>query len=78
MIDGLDEQDQTRKLVNKHKLDYTHLATDYDRANTVYREMSSQRLMGTPSYLLYNPDNELVAFNTNAIDIDALEIYVYE
>lgn len=78
VIDGLEEQEQTRELVKKHKLDYTHLVTDYDRANIVYREKSGKRLMGTPSYLLYNPQNKLVAFNTNAIDIDALEIYVYE
>ena len=78
VIDGLEEQDQTRALVKKHNLDYTHLVTDYDRANVVYQEKSGKQLMGTPSYLLYNPQNKLVAFNTNAIDIDALEIYVYE
>ena len=78
VIDGLEEQDQTRAIVKKHNLDYTHLVTDYDRANIVYRKKSGKQLMGTPSYLLYNPQNKLVAFNTNAIDIDALEIYVYE
>lgn len=78
VIDGLEEQEQTQTLVKKHNLDYTHLITDYDRANIVYREESGKQLMGTPSYLLYNPQNKLVAFNTNAIDIDALEIYVYE
>lgn len=78
VIDGLEEQEQTRVLVKKHNLDYTHLITDYDRANIVYQEESGKQLRGTPSYLLYNPQNKLVAFNTNAIDIDALEIYVYE
>ena len=78
VIDGLEEQDETHALVKKHHLDYTHLVTDYDRANIVYQEESGKKLVGTPSYLLYNPQNELVAFNTNAIDIDALEIYVYE
>lgn len=78
VIDGIEEEKSTRALVKKHDLDYTHLITDYDRADIVYREMSGQRLMGTPSYLLYNPQNKLVAFNTNAIDVEALEIYVYE
>ena len=78
VIDGLEEQEQTQALVKKHNLDYTHLITDYDRANIVYQEESGSQLRGTPSYLLYNPQNKLVAFNTNAIDIDALEIYVYE
>lgn len=78
VVDGLEEEDETRKLVKKHKLDYTHLITDYDRANIVYKEKSGKRLVGTPSYLLYNPENKLVAFNTNAIDVDALEIMVYE
>ena len=78
VVDGIEEEDETRALVKKHNLDYTHLITDYDRANSVYSAKTDKKLVGTPSYLLYNPQNKLVAFNTNAIDLDALEIYVYE
>ena len=78
VIDGIDEEEKTRALVKKHQLNYTHLVTDYDRANLVYQKQSGQQLIGTPSYLLYDRQNQLVAFNANAIDMDALEIYLDE
>ena len=78
VLDGVDEKAKTNSLVEKNDLKYTHILADYPKANEVYEASSGQRLIGTPSYLLYNPDNELVAFNANAIDLDALEILVYE
>ena len=78
VTDCADETAKTNSLVEKNDLDYTHILTDYPQANAVYEDYAGQRLIGTPSYLLYNPDNKLVAFNANSIDLDALEILVYE
>lgn len=78
VTDGMEETDKTNALIKKHDLHYTHILTDFPQSNALYQKLSGSRLIGTPSYLLYNPDNELVAFNANAIDLDALEIIVYE
>ncbi len=78
VIDGLEEKDKANQLIEKHKLNYTHVLTDYPGANEFYQTVANSELMGTPSYLLYDPENTLVAFNPNSIDLDALEILVYE
>ena len=78
VTDGMEEKVKTNALIAEHNLDYTHILTDYPKSNELYQNLAGQRLVGTPSYLLYNPQNELVAFNANAIDLDALEIFVYE
>lgn len=78
VTDGMEERKTTDALIEKHKLAYTHVVTDYPKSNELYQEVTGQRLIGTPSYLLYDKANKLVAFNANAIDLDALEIFVDE
>jgi len=78
VTDGVEERKKTNRLIEKHDLAYTHIVTDYPQSNELFQKVAGQRLIGTPSYLLYDKENELVAFNSNAIDLDALEIFVYE
>jgi thiol-disulfide isomerase/thioredoxin len=78
VTDGIEERKTTDELIEIHNLAYTHVATDYPKSNEFYQEVTGQRLIGTPSYLLYDKSNKLVAFNANAIDLDALEIFVGE
>lgn len=78
VIDGLDEKEKTKALVKNNKLDYAHILTDLEHATSLYQSVTNSSLIGTPSYLLYNTQNKLVAFNNSAIDLDALEIMVYE
>ena len=78
VIDGLKEKEKAGRLIEKHKLDYTHLLTNYPSADEFYQANAETKLLGTPSYLLYNPENKLVAFNPNSIDLDALEILIYK
>lgn len=78
VTDGIEERQTTDALIEKLDLAYTHVVTDYPKSNELYQQVTGQRLIGTPSYLLYDKSNKLVAFNANAIDLDALEIFVDE
>ena len=78
VADGLEEQEKTNALVKNNKLDYVHILTDFQHASGLYQSVTDKKLIGTPSYLLYDTQNKLVAFNPNAIDLDALEIMVYQ
>lgn len=78
VTDGIEERSTADQLIEKHDLAYTHVITDYPESAKLYQEVTGQRLIGTPSYLLYDQSNKLVAFNANAIDLDSLEIFVYE
>jgi thiol-disulfide isomerase/thioredoxin len=75
VVDGIDEVSKTEELVEKHKLNYAHILTDYDTANQFYTQVTDMQLMGTPSYILYDKDNKLVGVNPNSIDIEALDLF---
>ena len=78
VTDGLEEKQKALRQIDQRQLNYTHVLTDFDRSDELYHEITESRLIGVPSQLLYNTNNELVGFSRNAIDLDALEIIVYE
>ncbi len=78
VTDGLEAKQKALRQIDERNLNYTHVLTDFDHSNELYHEITQSRLIGVPSQLLYNTNNELVGFSRNAIDLDALEIIVYE
>lgn len=78
VVDGVEEKDKALSQIENRDLDYTHLLTNFDHAKEFFNNQSGSNFIGVPSYLLFSPDNEMVGFNKSAIDIDALEIFVYE
>ena len=78
VVDGIEERDKALSQIDKRNLHYTHLLTNFDHAKEYFNKQSGANFIGVPSYILFNPDNEMVGFNQSAIDIDALEIFVYE
>ena len=78
VVDGIDAREKALKQINERQLNYTHVITDFDQGNKLYQEITNSALIGIPSQLLYDTDNKLYGFSRNAIDIDALELAVYE
>ena len=78
VVDGIEEKQKAISQINTRNLNYTHVLTDFKRSGKLYQDISKTKLVGVPSQLLYNTNNELVGFSRNAIDLDALEIVVYE
>lgn len=78
VVDGFEEHEKAVSLINNRNLHYTHLLTDYDAANDFFKQTTDSKLNGVPAYVLYNTRNEMVGFIRAAIDLDALEIHIYE
>ncbi len=78
VTDGIESKQKALNQIDTRDLNYTHVLTNFDRSNELYQDISQTRLIGVPSQLLYNPKNELAGFSRNAIDLDSLEILVYE
>lgn len=47
-------------------------------SNNLFKAVTDTELIGVPSQLLFDKNNELVGFGSHAIDIDALEVVVYD
>lgn len=78
VVDGIDEREKAINQINNRHLDYTHVMTDFDRSNKLYQEVTNTALIGVPSQLLYDKENKLAGFSRNALDIEALELAIYE
>tara|TARA_R110002096_G_scaffold74284_1_gene176142 strand:+ start:99 stop:644 length:546 start_codon:yes stop_codon:yes gene_type:complete len=78
VTDGLSSKQKALRQIDERNLNYTHVLADFDRSNELYQDITQSKLIGVPSQLLYNTKNELAGFSRNAIDLDALEIIVYE
>ena len=78
VADGTEQKEKALTQIEKRKLNYSHILTDFEQSKKFFQKQAESNLIGVPSYLLYNTENEMVGFNHHAIDVDALEIYVYE
>lgn len=78
VVDGDEEREKAIMQINKRELNYTHVISDFQHSNKLYKAVTDSELIGVPAQLLFNKSNELVGFGSNAIDIDALEIMVYD
>jgi len=78
VTDGIESKQTAVSQIESRNLNYTHVLTDFDHSDEIYQEITQSKLIGVPSQLLYDTNNELAGFSRNAIDLDALEIIVYE
>ncbi len=78
VVDGLEEHEKALHQINSRELNYAHVITDFERGSAFYTQASNSALIGVPSQLLYDKDNQLVGYSRNAIDIEALELSVYD
>jgi thiol-disulfide isomerase/thioredoxin len=76
VIDGEENPELTESLVQQHQLDYAHVLTNFEAAAVYHQQAADKNLIGTPSYLLYDHSNELVADHPSMIDLDALLMLV--
>ncbi|MEM8844813.1 MAG: TlpA disulfide reductase family protein [Pseudomonadota bacterium] len=76
VVDGVEQKAKTEALIEKYDLNYAHILTDFDTANEFYTSKANVQLIGTPSYLLYDKENKVAGANPNAIDIEALDLFI--
>jgi len=76
VIDGEENPQLTERLVQENQLNYAHILTNFNAANLYYSNAANKNLLGTPSYLLYDHTNTLIADHESRIDLDALLMLV--
>ena len=76
VVDGEENPQLTESLVQEHQLNYVHVLTNFEAAAVYHQKAADKNLIGTPSYLLYDHSNELIADHPSMIDLDALLMLV--
>ena len=78
VVDGDKARDKAIQQINDRNLNYAHVITDFEQGQTLYKSVTDSALIGVPSQMLFNKENKMVGFSRNAIDIEALELAVYD
>ncbi|OED35327.1 hypothetical protein AB833_30655 [Chromatiales bacterium (ex Bugula neritina AB1)] len=75
-LDGMDKIDLIKSNIERHKTSFPSLVGNIAIVASHYKNLTEESLRGTPTYLLFNPEGELVGNNPGPLRIQALEEFI--
>ncbi len=75
-LDGMDSIDAIKQNIATHETSFPSLVGDIVIVASHYQGMTQESLRGTPTYLLFDPEGELVGNNPGPLRIEALEQFM--
>ncbi len=75
-LDGLDNLFDAEAFVERHGLNYPNLIIDRESGSQLFHELTGAPLVGTPAFLIYTPEGELVAQQVGAVPVDLIETFM--
>ncbi|MEM7258626.1 MAG: TlpA disulfide reductase family protein [Pseudomonadota bacterium] len=75
-IDGMGNIDAIKKNMETHKTSFPSLVGELVIVASHYQGMTEEALRGTPTYLLFDPQGELVGNNPGPLRIEAIEQFM--
>lgn len=71
-IDGRKGLKKANRFIDRHQTQYPNFIGDFAVISINYQLLTEEAFRGTPSYLLFSPDNKLMAAQPGMISKDAL------
>ncbi|MDX1594723.1 MAG: TlpA disulfide reductase family protein [Gammaproteobacteria bacterium] len=75
-LDGRDHLADAEAFVARHGLNYPNLIIDLEGGMRLFHELTGTPLNGTPAFLLYSPEGELVAQQVGAVPVNLVETFI--
>ena len=75
-IDGRARLKEAKKFIKKHSIDFPNLIGEPEVATAIYSQYANSRWVGTPSFLLFNPQGELQAAQAGAVPPENIENFI--
>ncbi len=75
-LDGEDRKLQALEFVGRHELRFDNLIGEPEVVAGYYQLASGSRWIGTPSFLIFAPDGELMAKQAGAVEVDIVENFI--
>ena len=75
-LDGPERMDAIKAYIEKNKPTFPSYAGDIAIVASHYLAMTEESLRGTPTYLLFNPEGELLGNNPGPLSVDAIERFM--
>ncbi|MDH5324045.1 MAG: TlpA family protein disulfide reductase [Gammaproteobacteria bacterium] len=74
-LDGDKKIDAARDFLKKHQVNFPNLITDPATGARLY-ELSGDSWIGTPSFMVFKPNGELVGAQTGAVPANVIESFI--
>jgi len=75
-LDGAANVDAVQRYMRDHKVTFPTYIGELDLIALNYEINTEVQFFGTPTYLVFNPEGELVGMDGGMLDIDALEKFI--
>lgn len=74
-LDGRD-QEAAQRFIDKHDVSFPNLIIDYEAAGRWFEELTGQRFLGTPGFLIIDPQGTLRAQQIGAVPVNLIEQFI--
>ncbi len=75
-LDGRLNLDKAKRFVKSHGLQFTNLIGTAPQVTGMFETLSGANWIGTPSFLIFNPQGELLAQQVGAVPTDLIEQFI--
>ncbi len=75
-LDGMENIDAVKKNMQQHKTSFPSLVGNLVIVASHYQGLTQESLRGTPTYLLFDPQGELVGNNPGPLRTEAIEAFM--
>ena len=75
-IDGLEKTEEVRRFLDSHELSYPNYIGNLALIGLNYQALTEEAFRGTPTYLLFSPQGELLGVNPGPMRLEALEGFI--
>lgn len=75
-LDGADKKAEAEKFIQRHSVHFPNLIGEPATVEQLYSQLTGQRWVGTPSFLIYSPSGELRAAQAGAVPVNLIESFM--
>lgn len=75
-LDGRQGLGEVNEYLEEHAVSFPNFVGDYPSVAIGYQKLTEESLIGTPTYLLFNPEGELKGNNPGPIGVEAIEKFI--
>jgi len=75
-LDGRQGLNEVNQYLNDHVVSFPNFVGDYPSIAISYQKLTEESLLGTPTYLLFDPSGELKGNNPGPIGVEAIEKFI--
>lgn len=75
-LDGMGRLDAVQRYIDETKPSFPSYVADSLIISSYYFGMTEDSLRGTPTYLLFNPEGELLGSNPGLLSVEAIESFI--